>query len=158
SSPTGEQRMMITDGIALHDSQKYDQAIAKYQEVIEQSPDLVSAIYEMAFTSFAKKDYERTLDLTRQGMRYKSDLLPQFYLLFGNCLDEIGRRQDAIDVYRAAIKRTPTVALLHYNLGVSLIRSGKKADAKASLQQSARLDPNHGRTHYLLANIYAELG
>lgn len=155
--PAEQHKALISEGVRLHDAGKFDEAILKYQQVLEKSPDVVEAMYELGFTYFHKKDYENALALARQGARYKTELLPQFYVLLGNALDDSGKRNEAIEVYRAAIKRSPTTALLHYNLGLALLRSGKDPEAKKALQQSLFLAPHHASSHYLLATIYYRL-
>src|SRR5687768_5854252 len=47
----------IADGIALHNAGKYDEAIAKYKEVLADAPGDALATYEIAFALQAKGDY-----------------------------------------------------------------------------------------------------
>ena len=158
SAPTAEQKALISEGILLHDAGQYDNAILKYKQVLEESPDVVEAIYELGFSYFYKKDYENALAVARRGAQYRSDMLPQFYVILGNTLDDIGRRGQAIDFYKAAIKQSPGTALLHFNLGLTLLRSGKNPEAKREVQQSLYLAPNHAGSHYVLASLYDRLG
>ena len=138
--------------------QEYDNAIAKYKQVLEESPSEVHAMYELAFTYYSKKDHQNALALARRGAQYRTELLPRFYEVLGNSLDDLGKRAEAIDVFKAATKQAPGTAMLHFNLGLALTRSGKYRDAKKVIQQSVSLDPNHASSPYLLANIYNEMG
>lgn len=158
ATPTAEQQALVREGIRLHDAGDYDGAIAKYKEVLYESPDVVNALYELSFTYFTKGDYETALTYTRRGLQYRSDLLPGFYINLGNCLDELGKRDEAIEVYRTAVQRSPGSALLHYNLGLTLVRSGNYAAARPDIEQSVTLDPEHSSSHLLLATIYERLG
>jgi tetratricopeptide (TPR) repeat protein len=132
--------------------------LAKYKQVLAESPGQVHALHEASLTYFAQKDYENAMALARQGAEFKSDLLPSFYMTIGSGLDETGRREDAIAVYKAAIKRVPNFALLHYNLGLTLIRSEKYGEAKQALQKGLLLDPNHRSSHLLLGSVYRQMG
>src|SRR5258708_29523601 len=105
SSPSDAQRILIKEGVALHDASDYDGAIAKYKQVLAESPDVVLSLHELASSYFEKKDYANALATARQGAEFKSTLLPQLYVLIGNALDEMGKRVEAIDTYEAAIKR-----------------------------------------------------
>jgi tetratricopeptide (TPR) repeat protein len=149
---------LIKEGIALHDAGNFDGAIAKYQQVLSEEPAAVLAIYELAFSHTGKRDCVKAMAVARQGATYRSELLPQFHMLVANCLDDLGRRNEAIEVFKAAIKDTPDFALLHYNLGLTYLRTGKLDDARKALKQSLHLNPNHGSSHYLLATIYHQLG
>jgi tetratricopeptide (TPR) repeat protein len=155
---TPAQMALIKEGIALHDAGNFDGAIAKYQQVLSEEPAAVLAIYELAFSHTGKRDCVKAMAVARQGATYRSELLPQFHMLVANCLDDLGRRNEAIEVFKAAIKDTPDFALLHYNLGLTYLRTGKLDDARKALKQSLHLNPNHGSSHYLLATIYHQLG
>jgi len=158
AAPTAQQEVLIAEGIALYDAGQHDSAVAKYKQVLEESPDQVHALYELAFTYLTKKDLESALALAHRGVQYRSELLPRFCILLGNALDDLGKRAEAIEVYRDGIKQAPMTALLHFNLGLALMRSGKHPEAKKALQQSVSLDPNHASSHYLLASVYLQLG
>jgi tetratricopeptide (TPR) repeat protein len=156
--PTQHQRTLTAEGLAYHDAGRYDEAIEKYKRVLDEAPEEVSAMYEMAFSYAAKKDCATAMELARRGAQYRSKVLPQFHLLLGNCLDDLGRPIEAMDVYKDAINISPDFALLHFNLGLAEMRLDKNADARKSFQQALLLDPNHPSSHYLLANVYNALG
>ncbi|MEQ1911975.1 MAG: tetratricopeptide repeat protein, partial [Vicinamibacterales bacterium] len=50
STTTAEQEAVIRAGVAFHDKGQYDEAIAKYKEVLAKSPTDVTAMFEMAFS------------------------------------------------------------------------------------------------------------
>ena len=158
AATTPAQSALIKEGIALHDAGNFDGAIAKYEQVLAAEPAAVDAMYELAFSHTGKKDCVKAMAVARKGAAYRSALLPQFHMLLGNCLDDMGRRDEAIDVFKTAIKSTPDFALLHYNLALTYVRTGKLDDARKALQESLYLNPNHGSSHYLLSSIYQQLG
>src|SRR5262245_40006936 len=123
--PSPAQKALISQGIALHDAGNFDGAIAKYEQVLAETPGSVEAMYELAFSHTGKRDCARAMAVARQGAQFRSELLPQFHMLLGNCLDDLGKRDEAIALYKAAIKRTPEFALLHYNLGLTYVRTGR---------------------------------
>lgn len=149
---------MIREGVALHDKGNYEGAIAKYKQVLAENPWEVNALHELAFTQFLSKDYQGSLATARIGAQCRSQALPGFYVAMANALDELGKRGDAIDIYKAAIKQNPNVALLHYNLAISLRASGKHAEAKAAVQKALRVNPNHPSSHVVLAALYQDMG
>jgi tetratricopeptide (TPR) repeat protein len=114
-------------------------------------------MYELAYSYYAKGDLESALHTARAGSHYRTSLLPQLHMLIGNVLDDQRKSADAITVYREAIKQEPDFALLHFNLGLSLFRTGNFADAKTSLERSVVLDPAHASSHLALATLYEKL-
>lgn len=158
AAPTAQQKRMIAAGIVLFGAGDFDKAIEKYQAVLGESPDEVNALYELGYTYFTNKDYKSGVEVARRGAAYQSNLLPQFYVLLGNSLDELGKRDEAIGIYRSAIKSLPGVALLHFNLGLTMYRSEKYDEARKTLQQAVLTDPGHASSHFLLGATYQRSG
>ncbi len=157
ANATSQQKALISEGVSLDNVGRYDDAIVKYNQVLEVAPDVIGAIYELGYSYFHKKDYENALELARRGVQYKSEVLPHLYVLLGNTLDEMGKRAEATDVYKDAIKRSPETALLHFNLGLTLMGDGKLPEAKEEMQKSVALAPSHASSHYVLATLYHRL-
>ena len=151
---TDSQRRLINEGIALHDRGDYDGAIAKYQEVLRESPDNDWALYELAFSYQMKKDYRKSLDIAYKGMQYKSDKVTGFYVLIGNNLDELGESKKAIDVYKQGIKLQPDTQMLYYNLALTYSRLNEFEEARKNFKTSAYLNPNHASSHAALAQLF----
>lgn len=158
SAVTPEQMAVIREGVALHDQHNYEAAIIKYKQVLAANPWEVHALQELALTYLASKRYEDAISTAKLGIQCKSDSLPQFYMLIANALDEQGKRKEAIETYRAGVKLNPDIALLHYNLAISLRRAGEPAQAKSEAERAVRCDPRHASSHAVLAAIYNEMG
>src|SRR3712207_2267485 len=101
---TDKQLSLIREGVSLHDGGDYDGAIRKYSEVLAESPTNALALYELGYAYSAKKDYAKSLEAAYRGAQYKSDQLPNFYLLIGNNLDLLGDAAGSIEVYRQGLK------------------------------------------------------
>src|SRR5215470_1124933 len=124
--PTLEKHTaLIREGISLHDRGDYDGAIRKYQEVLSENPDDITAIYEMGFSYFARRDYKQSLETAYKGVQYKSKSLPGFYTLIGNNLDQLNDHEKAIKAYKAGINLFPDYGQLHFNLAVAYISVNK---------------------------------
>jgi len=158
AEPSAAERALIAEGVQLHDSGRFDDAIAKYKQILDQSPNVAGVMYELSLTYYSKGDVANALQTARTGTHYRSQFLPQLYMTIGNILDDQGKSKEAIALYKDAIDLQPDIALLHFNLGLSLIRNGNLQDAKVSLEKSVVLDPDHASSHFVLANIYNEMG
>jgi tetratricopeptide (TPR) repeat protein len=157
-APTAEQASLVREGVALHDRRDFAGAIAKYKQVLAENPWEVNALHELALSYFESKDYQRSLDTARLGAQCRSQNLAAFYALIGNSLDELGRANEAIETYRAAIKLNPRMGLLHYNLAISLRRAGKTEEAKYAVQRAIECDPTRPSGHATLGAIYQDMG
>ena len=58
---TAAETATIEAGVKLHDAGKFEEAIAKYEEVLKLSPANMTALYELAYSFAANKEYEKSL-------------------------------------------------------------------------------------------------
>ena len=155
--PTTESHAaIIRDAITLHDRGDYGGAISKYQQVLAENPNDVLALYEMGYSYFAKKDFNKSLETAYKGAQYNSKYLSGFYVLIGNDLDHLNDREKAIKAYKSGIKLFPDDVQLHFNLAVTYIGLNKFEDAKKSLKQAVAADPNHPSSHLGLSQLYSK--
>jgi tetratricopeptide (TPR) repeat protein len=149
----------IEAGIKLHDQGKFDEAIAKYEEVLKLSPANMTALYELAFSFAANKEYEKSLAAATRGVEYQSELLPLFYDLIGSAYDSVGEPQKAVDAYKRGIQIVPDAPMLYYNMGVTYLESLKNPDeARRSLEKAIALDPKQPEFHLMLGQVFQSNG
>ena len=85
-------------------------------------------------------------------------------------LEREGLTDEAAEMYRKALKLDPESASAHYNLGSSLARSGKYAEAESHLRKALQKSPGApaytglgivlwqlGRTDEAIANLQAAI-
>jgi tetratricopeptide (TPR) repeat protein len=156
---TAAEESILRAGIELHDQGKFDEAIAKYQEVLAKSPSNATALFELAYSYLAKRDFDRTLEIARQGAAYRSDLLPMFYDLMASAFDSKGQPQQAIEMYRKGIALAPDASQLYYNMAVTYRESLKDSnEARLALQKAAVLEPLHPGVQLLLGQVFQASG
>lgn len=159
SVTTPEQEAILRAGIDFHDKGQYDQAIAKYQEVLAKSPADVTALFEMAYSYLSKKDYDKSFETARRGAEFKSELLPMFYDLMASSLDSKGQPQQAVEMYKKGIALAPDASQLYYNMAVTYRESlNKPNDARLALQKAASIEPLHPGIQLLLGQVYQSSG
>ena len=61
TASTSAETATIEAGIKLHDAGKFEEAIARYEEVLKLSPANMTALYELAYSFAANKEYEKSL-------------------------------------------------------------------------------------------------
>lgn len=116
---TPPQDEAIRAGVELHDKKQYDEAIAKYQQVLKENGDNVEALYELAFSYLEKKDFAKSIETARRGTAYKGEMLPMFYDLVATNYEEQGQLPQAVQTYKQAIALEPRGGLLYYNLAIT---------------------------------------
>jgi Tfp pilus assembly protein PilF len=157
---TDTQKALVEVGVGLHDAGKYDEALRKYQQVVEDNPSCTIALYEMSFTYQKMGDNTRALETALSGAKYKSNELPLFYLTIGNVLDDQGKSDEAIRIYNDAIKildgdrdMQQHLSSLHFNLGITYRRQKKEKEAREEMKRSIVANQLYASPHLQLADI-----
>lgn len=162
--PTPAQEKLIKQGIELHDAKNYDEAIALYKKVLDENPDCVFAMYEMALSYYYKKDFIKTIETSMRGLQFNANELPLFYGLIANVWDDKGNPEKAIEIYRDAVKILEKeknsyhhLSSLHYNLGVTYFRQKDGPKAKEAFKRAIEYNYSYGSPHYLLSETFSAM-
>lgn len=156
---TPAETAAIEAGIKLHDAGKFEEAIAKYEEVLKLSPANMTALYELAYSFAANKEYEKSLAAATRGTEYQSPELPLFYDLLGGAYDSLNEPQKAIETYRKGIQIVPDASMLYYNMGVTYLESLKNPDeARHAIEKAVALDPGQPEFHLMLGQVFQSNG
>ena len=158
---TDTQNQTVREGIKLHDAKKYTEAVEKYQQVIAENPDCTLVLYELTMTYYAMGEKTKSMETAYRGSKYKSEDLPLFYMSMADVIDDVGKPDEAVKIYRDAIKMlkddkemTHHLSSVYYNLGVTLIRQKKLTEARAELKKSIEYNYQYASPHFLLALVY----
>ena len=155
------QQQTVREGITFHDAKKYPEAAARYQQVLSENPDCTLAIYELTMTYYSMGEKTRAMETAYRGSKYRSDHLPLFYLGMANVLDDIGKPDEAVKIYRDALKMlagdqsmVKHLSSIHYNLGLTLVKQKKYPDARGELKKAVEYNNQYASPHYLLAIVF----
>jgi tetratricopeptide (TPR) repeat protein len=144
----------IAEGIKLHDAGRYDEAIAKYREVLADEPDDIMAAYEIGFSLTAKGEYQQCIAVLEPISKKPSPWQAAIITGLGNCLDHAGNSKEAVKTYRRGLKLAPNDAGLMYNLAVTFYGQKKYGDARELLKKELGIRPDHASGRHLLAVIF----
>jgi len=151
-------KSMIADGIARFDAGEYAKAEARFREVLAIEPRNLQALYELAFTRFALKEYSDAETLAAKGAREKSPYQPSFYELLGNRRHTQGNAKGAEKAYKAGLEIAPDSATLHFNLGITYTGLERWKEAAVHLRRNVVLRPGHASGHHALAETWRRSG
>jgi tetratricopeptide (TPR) repeat protein len=155
---TPEQKVLLQEGITLHNQGDNEGAIKKYESILAANPDSVEALYEMGLSYFANKNYKKALEVSEKGAEYNSKTLPQLYIQIANCWDQLDETEKAIDIYKKTLKEFPKEPLLHYNLALTYYQNKKQDMAISLLKEELHVTPGHPTSHLLLGLLFKQNG
>ena len=144
---------LIQEGNALHDRGDFDAAIQKYREALALAPDDGGAMYEIAFSLFAKKDLKAAAEVANAALR-GANVPRGLFVLLGNIYDDMGESALAMRAYRSGIASDPGLFLSYFNLGIAYERLNAYTQARACLENSVALAPLHPGSHFALGRVY----
>ena len=158
---TPAQKDIVREGTALHDAKRFAEAVAKYEIVRAENPDCTIAIYEMSYSYYAMGEKTKAMETAYAGSKYKSEELPLFYLMMGNVIDDVGKPDEAVKIYRDALKmlegdkdKDRYLSSLHYNLGVTFVKQKKYDEARIELKKAVEYNFEYPSPNYLLSVAY----
>jgi Tfp pilus assembly protein PilF len=126
-------------GVAL-DEGRGEEARTCYERVLKDNPAHYRALYGLS------------LCLRRLGRKAEADALKKRVDASGA---DIRRVQE---IMNQELRRNPTNAELHYELGMLNLRHGKEVDALFSFANALKHDPTHQGAHKALAEYYDKKG
>jgi len=153
--PTPAEFATLRTGVQLYERREYDKAFEIFQGVLAANPNNSTALYELALTHMARKEYQKAIDVAGRAAEIRTPELARVYALIGNVLDMAGDAQRAVTVYRKGIEFVTEGAIsLYYNLAVTYAGLKDMPAARDVAKQAALVDPTHASTQLLLSKIF----
>lgn len=151
----------FSDAVALTNSGKDDEAIAKFQEVLQQAPKCAECYSNIGTIYGRMKQYDKAEAAFKQAIEIKPDLaqaysgLASVYNAEKKFDEAAAASQKASDLNSAAgtAAGTPAAgadAASVFNQGVIFWNAKKIPEAKEKFQEALKIDPNLAEAHYWL--------
>lgn len=129
---------------------------AKVEKNSFQQPEEYQAITNQANVFYAENDIKKAFELFLSIPEDKRS--PQNWLLLGNILQDQGKLDEAIFMYKQAIQVDEKYYKAYYNLGNIYLQQDKPNMAVTEYKKVTKLNPDYAYGHYNLACAYIKLG
>jgi Flp pilus assembly protein TadD len=162
----GNVELLNALGFSLFQQGKSKEAVVALEKALALDPKHWKAHNNMALASIDLGELEVAEAHYRESLAIKPQ--PEIYNDLGVVLEREGLADEAADMYRQAVKLNPESASAQYNLGSSLARSGKYAEAEGHLRKALAKSQNsqtwtglgvvlwqQGRTDEAIASLQA---
>lgn len=154
--PTTQNQMLTA--AQLTNEGRFNEAIQKYELVLQKDPKYDRANYEMAQTYFMVGDFDRCIVFCDKASDSKSAYIAEAMLLKGNALAKQGKYKEAVTVYQRSLVDNPTDYVLYYRLGLSEYAMRDLPAAEQSLIQSLKLNSTFADSHLTLSRVMMDRG
>jgi tetratricopeptide (TPR) repeat protein len=148
-------KRLVLEGIDLHDRGYYEEAIRKYDSVLEKDKNHYQANYEKSYTLLMLGKYDECITICK----LLADIEPgnadakYVFVNWGTALDDKGEADAAIGIYDKGISKYPGFYLLHYNKGITLAGLKRYDESLLTFQQTLTCNPMHASSHHFIGRI-----
>lgn len=147
---------LLSEGHRALSEGRLDAAEAALSAALAALPDHPDVLHLLGIVHLRKGDAARAVMLIGTAA-LKAEALGQkrgeFHINLGNALGALGRRAEALQAYREAVRLGPMVPEAHNNLGVALETSGDLEGAVRSLRSALALRRDYADACFNLANV-----
>ncbi len=150
------ERALVLEAIRLHDLGDYPAAITRLEKLLAATPDDACAMYELSNTLAAQGNHKQALATALKAAEYNCTCLKEIHNRIASSLDDLGRPEEALQVYEESIRLHPQDAPLRFNQAITLYRLHRLDPARAALQEAVRLKPDYASAHYVLGIVYSD--
>lgn len=151
---------LFSVALQLRNDGKYQESITELDKISRFSSDNSKRNIEKARVLFYDNKNDFAIELLNSIDKASLDLedLHNYYLIYGNVLDNSDKKDQALSLYNEALTKFPNSYLIYYNRAVIYSRLNKQQEAYNDLLSSLNIYPNFYRTHYLLGLIAFKSG
>jgi tetratricopeptide (TPR) repeat protein len=149
-----QAQQLVSEGVDLHDKGDYQGALDKYDAAIKIDEQYFNAWYEKTLTLYYMNKKKDCASLCKSVIKKFPDNpgLGAVYMQYGSALDDMGKPNDALEMYDEAISKYPGLFLLHFNKGLTLQKLNRFEEALLEYQRSLQIKPLHSSS-----NLYTGL-
>lgn len=124
-------------GSAFYDKEDYQNALAVYRQALELQPHNAKIHCNLGFLYWGKADTEEAIKSYELAIKYNENYDIAYNNLGVIYLDDLGRVNKSIELFKKAVEINPNYALAHFNLARAISIVGNKVEA-AKLYQMAQ--------------------
>lgn len=150
----GKYEKLIEEGIELHDSGKFQEAIKKYSEAISLDRQMPTAYFEIAYSYCELKQFDSAIAYANVMLKFdgiEQSLKSASYMLIGNCYDMDNKFDKAVETYKKGIAADPDFQMLHFNLAVAYFSHEQPKEGAEEVRKSLELRRSHPGSNYYYA-------
>jgi tetratricopeptide (TPR) repeat protein len=138
-------------GIALGGIGRPDEGIAACKKSLELKPGLGAAHFSLAALYAMKGDLAAAVEEYRKCLAIEQNYSVMKNL--GGCLLAMGEKEEALNMFRDAVRLRPRFAESYYNLAMALESLGRKEEAIAEVRKAIELEPRNAAAREYLEKL-----
>jgi predicted Zn-dependent protease len=154
---TDEMKAALTKGNSLFDQQKYQEAAAAYQAIVDATPEIYLVYKNIGNCWFELQDYAKAEEAYKKILD-KEPNNSEILLLVGNCYANRNETDKAMEWYNKIEFDKITDPTVLYNIGIALTKQSRQEDAVRYYKKAVELQADFLDGLYQLGLTYLALG
>lgn len=151
---SADLKPLVDEARELFGRQKYEEAAAKYREILKRDPENLFGLSNLAVIRFQQERLEEAEHLLNRALQIAPDDAYS-HATIGIIYFKQERIDDAIEELTRALKLNPNNVEAHNYLGIACWKKGWRSAAEQELRRAIEMRPDYADAHYNLAVIYA---
>ena len=139
----------IKDGVALLEQEKYEEAIAVFQEDVKKEKNLDEAYRGIGIAYYELEQYEEAADALESALNHEAKETATFFGMLGACYMQLETYDKALDAYQNALKQEDITDTLKQEIQYNLIAvyeyAGDWEEAKKQAEKYVKSYPDDTR-------------
>ncbi|MCX6907049.1 MAG: tetratricopeptide repeat protein [Verrucomicrobia bacterium] len=144
---------LVDEARELYGRQQYEEAAAKYREILKRDPENLFGLSNLAVIRFQQDRLEEAEHLLNRALQIAPDDAYS-HATIGIIYFKQDRLDDAVEELTRSLKLNPDNAEAHNYLGIACWKKGWSSSAEQELRRALELRPDYADAHYNLAMIY----
>ena len=135
--------LMLTQASLYEASNRIEDAIKAYEEMIKKRPDIEIVNNNLASLLLDVRTDQKSIERAYNLVKFAKDSeVPQFLDSFAWASYKVGKFDDAETALKKALEKMPDIAIFHFHLAKVYIAKSEATLAKQSLQKAIKLGEN----------------
>jgi tetratricopeptide (TPR) repeat protein len=130
-------------------------AIKLLEQAQKLDPDNTVYTYELGYAYYSENDYKKALNYVSPILDSKT-AMDLYYEVVGDCYDNLGKSDKAVDTYNAGLVKFPSSGRLHLELGITLLKTKQYNDALAQFEKGIEVNPEFPSNYYWASLLFCD--
>ena len=145
---------LIKLALEYSDNGNANKAIDLYNQLLKKYPNDGNLEFEKAYCYYVKQDFKTAAKIVKKAEADGAGGMA--YALHGNCLDNMGKRKQAIEKYQEGLSKFPEFGQLYLELGIVYADENKINEAVASYIEGIKVDPAFTSNYYRVSQLLCQ--
>jgi Flp pilus assembly protein TadD len=145
----------VLGGLAYAQIPIYKDRVSLWQDTIEKNPGAWIAYNNLGEIYFAQGRVNEAMEYSRKALELKPDL-PEAHGNLANAYYGKKQYEKAVEHYLLLLELDADNIIARNNLAYTLEKLGRVDEAIARCREALAIDPSHGKTRYILANLLVD--